>query len=402
VNRLGIGGGKDPAAVRVALGVVAIGVIDDAFVRPEPGTSASDHLASGLAPVMLLVLFAVAYPRLRPGLRGACALIIGVLAVVAGALGSVTALLAAMAGVWLSWHGVATLWRSRRLGSRPRRYGRRAALSVAGVLVTAFVVVPIGVAIVATHRARDDAPAADLGRPYERTSLETADGLKLAAWYVPSRNRAAVIVLPGRTGPLPHARMLVRHGYGVLLFDRRGEGASDGDFNALGWEGEADVRAAIDFLERRPEVDPTRIGGLGLSVGGEMLLQTAAHDPRLCAVVSEGAGARSLGEQLEMPHIPGWRRPLSPWVVQTMAVAVLADAMPPTPLGDLARTVRQPLLLIQARRGHEDEQLNVVYQEHAGSNATRWLAPGGHTGALAAAPSEYERRVVGFLDQVLS
>jgi dienelactone hydrolase len=196
--------------------------------------------------------------------------------------------------------------------------------------------------------------------------------------------------------------MLVRHGYGVLLFDRRGEGASDGDFNAFGWDGETDVRAAIDFLERRLDVDPGRIGGLGLSVGDEMLLQTAAQDRRLRAVVSEGAGARSLGEQLEMPGIPAWRRPLSPWLVQTAAVAVLADARPPAPLGDLVREIRQPLLLIQARGGHEDEQLNAIYEAHAGSAATRWVAPGGHTGALAAAPREYERRVVGFLDQALS
>ena len=41
--------------------------------------------------------------------------------------------------------------------------------------------------------------------------------------------------------------MLVRHGYGVLLFDRRGEGESDGDPNALGWAGDRDLDAAISF-----------------------------------------------------------------------------------------------------------------------------------------------------------
>ena len=32
--------------------------------------------------------------------------------------------------------------------------------------------------------------------------------------------------------------MLVRHGYGVLLFDRRGEGESNGDPNEFGWAAE--------------------------------------------------------------------------------------------------------------------------------------------------------------------
>jgi dienelactone hydrolase len=43
------------------------------------------------------------------------------------------------------------------------------------------------------------------------------------------------------------------------------------------------VRAAVAYLRTRPDVRGSRIGGLGLSVGGE-LLQTAAHDTGLRAV----------------------------------------------------------------------------------------------------------------------
>ena len=93
--------------------------------------------------------------------------------------------------------------------------------------------------------------------------------------------------------------MLARHGYGVLLFDRRGEGTSDGEPNAWGWGGDADVKAAIAYLRRRPDVDPDRIGGLGLSVGGELMIETAAETDALAAVVSEGAGARSTREDMD-------------------------------------------------------------------------------------------------------
>ena len=120
-------------------------------------------------------------------------------------------------------------------------------------------------------------PADQLGVPHEDVSLETSDGLDLEGWYVPSRNGAAVVVFPGRNGPQRHARMLVDHGYGVLLFDRRGEGGSEGEPNAYGWGGDRDVHAAVDFLQRRPDVEPDRIGGLGLSVGGEVLLEAAAE-----------------------------------------------------------------------------------------------------------------------------
>ena len=43
--------------------------------------------------------------------------------------------------------------------------------------------------------------------------------------------------------------MLARHGYGVLLFDRRGEGRSEGQPNSWGWGGERDVKGAIAFLQ---------------------------------------------------------------------------------------------------------------------------------------------------------
>ena len=64
------------------------------------------------------------------------------------------------------------------------------------------------------------------------------DGRKLSAWYVPSRNGAAVLVSHGSGGSrgrLPrHVRMLARHGYGVLALDNPGNGESEGHSNGLG------------------------------------------------------------------------------------------------------------------------------------------------------------------------
>ena len=302
---------------RAALAVVTIAVADDAFIDRAPGVAVTDHLASGLAPLACAALLMGIAPRLPGVLLGWLAIFTGALAIVGGVAdgvrpivvdrvsgGDVTAVLAGAAGAVLLALGVATLWRTRRTtGSISRRLLRRAGIGVAVLVLVALIVLPTGVAIVATHKARSPVAAVDLGRPYRDVRLTTSDGLHLRAWYVPSRNGAAVIAFPGRSQPVPHARMLIRHGYGVLMLDRRGEGASDGDYNAFGWAGEPDLRAAIAFLRRQPDVDPARIGGLGLSVGGELLLQTAAHTRALRAVVSEGAGQRSLEEHLDNPEI---------------------------------------------------------------------------------------------------
>ena len=69
--------------------------------------------------------------------------------------------------------------------------------------------------------------------------------------------------------------MLARHGYGVLLYDARGRGRSEGRQNAWGWGWKHDVEGAIAFLKARPEVDLRGSGALGLSSGADALVQVA-------------------------------------------------------------------------------------------------------------------------------
>jgi uncharacterized protein len=404
-------------AFRVALAFVALAVADDAFIHPEQGTAAGDHLVSALVPLTVAAALAFAYPRLRAGARGATAIVAGVLALTAGvadgfrhvaldrvAGDDVSAMLAALAGIVLTGLGIHTLWRTRRLDERPlRRYTRRAGLAFLAGLATLFVLVPVTIAIVATHHAREPVAKADLGRAHEQVSFTTTDDLRLAGWYVPSENGAAVVLSPGRRGPLAHARLLAEHGYGVLLFDRRGEGESDGDFNAYGWGGDADLKAAVDFLARRGDVDPQRIGGLGLSVGGEMLLETAAEDTRLRAVVSEGASVRSIAEHWDDPALSDLQRPFTPLLAQTAAVAILAgEAPPPSLVERVADIAPRSVLLIRGLDGQPAEQLNRTFYDRAGAHKQLWEVPGaGHTAAITARPDDYAERVVGFFDRAL-
>ena len=407
---------REGAAFRLAMALILLAVADDAFLHPEPGTGAADHLASGLVPLAMGTGLALGYPQLRTGLRAMTSMVCGTLAVVAGAVDGfrhiavdrlggddVTAVLSGLAGVSLMALAIATLWRTRRLDERlPRRYARRFLIGVLSAFAAYLVLLPTAIAVVATHKARSPVDEVDLGRPFEHVSLKTYDGLTLAASYVPSRNGAAIIAFPGRSQTAPHARMLVRHGYGVLLLDRRGEGKSEGDWNAFGWSGEADLAAAVGFLRRRPEVDDDRIGGIGLSVGGELLLQAASRSRSLRAVVSEGAGVRSLAEHLHTPGVGRVQRWLSNWVVQTGAVAVMSNASPPEDLTDLvSRISPRAVMLIEADDGGGGEELNAVYLRAAGEPKSLWRANGGHTGALATQPAGYERRVIGFFDRVL-
>jgi dienelactone hydrolase len=398
----------------VAFGVGALHVVDDNFLQPQPGTSAGDHLVGGLIQTGLFVLFAWAYPRLRAGARATLALGVGLFMAIMGAVEAgyyaregqlsgddYTGLLMIPAGLLLVAIGFVTFWRSRKGGSLVWRYARRVLIAL-GLLVGAyFVIYPLAESYAITHAARAYVPTPELGTAYQEVELTTPDGLRLQGWYVPSKNGAAVISFPGRRGPRKPAKLLASHGYGVLLFDRRGEGESEGDPNLLGWEGTRDIEAAIAFLKARPDVDDDKIGGLGLSVGGEMMLQEAAENDELKAVVSEGAGMRSVREAVHLDRASEKAIASVVFGLVTAGTAVWTSNLPPRSLTDLSAEITQPALFIHATPGQGGETLTEKFYEAAKGPKQYWAAPGGHTGAIDAAPEEYARRVVGFFDETL-
>jgi hypothetical protein len=394
-----------------AVAIVAAHAAVDSFIAPEPGTGPSDHLLRGLTTLFVLALAVVVFPRRTAGKRAALAALLGLLALEGAALALADAravgargedwsgFLLLPAGVALLALSAALLWRSRKPGRL--RYLRRAGVALAAVLAAYWLVVPLLIAILATHRPRADVAPADLGRAYEEVTLRTADGLDLAAWYVASRNGAAVISYPTRRGKLAQARMLVRHGYGVLLLDARGYDGSEGDPNVFGWDDAKDIDAAVAWLQRRPDVSNGRIGGIGFSVGGEMMLTAAANNTGLHAVVSEGAGFRSVREDvLRGPR--GWFA-LPEAALQTAALAIISGTPPPQSLKELVPKISpRHVLFIYAGRGGGGEEFTPDFFRAAGAPKLVWkIDEAGHVGGFQARPREYEQRVIRFFDRAL-
>jgi dienelactone hydrolase len=401
---------NETALVRIGLGAVALHIVDDNFLQPEPGTSAGDHLVSGLVPIAVFAVAAAAYPRLRAGIRAATAMTLGAVGIVFGAPGAYylldgnasgdhyTGPLAILGGAVLLVIGPVTLWKARSSeGSRRRRYLRRSLMLAAVPAVAYFLVFPIGFSYVYTHTG-PTASTPDLGVPYESVTVTTSDSLKLTAWYVPSMNRAAVIVFPG-PARAKEARMLIRDGYGVLLLEPRGQGSSEGD--NVRWAGDRDLLGGVAYLQSRSDVDPSRIGGFGFSVGGEILLEAAAQSTGLKAVVSEGAGFRA-GEA----DTSGVKRLLVGPVltVMTAATTVFSNHRPPRPIVDrIGRIAPRSVFLIYAEPGMGGENARQPkYYAAAGEPKAIWKVPGAkHTGGIDARPAEYEQRVIAFFDRAL-
>jgi alpha-beta hydrolase superfamily lysophospholipase len=298
------------------------------------------------------------------------------------------------AGLVLIVHGA-------RRALRGRGWRARLLAIVAGAVMVQWFVVPVLTAGLVINAPRRDAPAAStLGLAGARdVSFRARDGVRLDGWYVPGHRRAAVIVAHGshgsRADALAHVGLLARAGFAVLAFDARGHGSSAGETNALGWRGTDDVAGAVAFLQRRAEIDPRRIALLGLSMGAEEGLRAAADGVPLRAVVADGAGTSTLGDQRLTD--PGALEISVSWL-SMRATELLSGTSEPPALGDIVSRIQVPVLLI-ASNARDEARVDRAYQQRIGERAQLWhVADAGHTRALDRHPLAYAARVSRFLD----
>jgi len=310
--------------------------------------------------------------------------------------------LAAVAGVAALAGGLALLVETGR--AAPRR--PRAAVGL--LLLTVLGTYALGQAVAVTNVPRTgvgDRTPADLGLHHEDVALRTADGHVLSAWWVPGRLDAGVVLLHGagstRASVLDHAAVLARHGYGVLLVDARGHGRSGGRAMDFGWRGDLDVDAALDFLAEH-------VGGaalVGMSMGGEEAIGAAAADPRVRAVVAEGATGRTAADRAWLADAYGLRGRLHLALERVMfgLTDLLTSARPPISLADaVVAASPRPVLLIAAGDVADEAEVATRLQARAPTSVDVWVVPGaGHTDGFRTAPDEWERRVLAVLDAAL-
>jgi uncharacterized protein len=278
------------------------------------------------------------------------------------------------------------------------------------MLLTVYLLIPALQAYINTHpgRAPITGSPADQGIEYENVSLNTEDGVTLKGWYLPSHNRAAVIVLHGfggnRMQVLPQALALAERGYGVLQFDLRAQGESGEAPFCGGWNGELDVQPAVDYLQTRPDVDQRSIGGLGYSVGGNVLLHAAATIPAIRAVIVDGVDAGRTEDYLgPLPpeFRPVWFMTPIPWMTDRMIELVSGVRAAPPLKEEVKKISPRPILFISSGTGVEQFQTRKFFQA-AGPTAGLWEVPEvGHCAAFSVYPGNYLHHILYFFDQNL-
>ncbi len=248
------------------------------------------------------------------------------------------------------------------------------------------------------------------GLPFEvqEVTFEGGDHLKMAGWKIPSRNGVMIILLHGydqnRTQMLWHARRLVEAGYGVLMYDERASGESEGPRRSFGWEDPPDVQGAIRFIETGSGQGGERIGIAGCSIGGQIALQSAARYSELEAVWTDGPGI------VRARDLPPAKNPLGAIILFAnysldWAYQLDLGIEPPAAMIDvIGKIAPRPIMLVGGGQpfpleGSEGEIRIPRYAQYAGPNAQTWIiSEATHCDGPVQRPEEYTERMIKFFD----
>ncbi len=219
---------------------------------------------------------------------------------------------------------------------------------------------------------------ADVGLEFDEISIPVpAEDLSLSAWWMPAPNaRSVMLYVHGAngnkeefyTGGLELYAELVKRGHHVLAIDLRNHGSSDRTETgrlAFGAEEYRDVIAALNMIEELAPGLP--IYGSGVSMGGATLIEAAARNDRMKALVLIDPLLDPQSATLGGLHaILGLPKPLLGPTLWSATTLFGLGGEGPRPL-ETAKTLTLPILIIQ---DPSDPVTQMPYsQELAAANA---------------------------------
>ena len=259
-------------------------------------------------------------------------------------------------------------------------------LAVKGLVVVGLALLILTAFMYATQRSSMYFPwsdAADDPPPgVEAIELETDDGLRLGAWFVPAAMDGtepgpAVLVCNGNAGyrahRLPLAQELAQRGYHVLLFDYRGYARNPGSPTEDGLR--ADARAAARALADRPEVDPDRVAYFGESLGAAVCGGLATEMPPAALILRSPFPSVVAMARHHYPYLPivdplVWDRyPLERQLSESVRAPVMVlvgsrdEIVPPDLIRRVYEAAAEPKRFVEVAAAHHNDESLLAGEE---------------------------------------
>lgn len=258
----------------------------------------------------------------------------------------------------------------------------------------------------------------DYDLPFEEVAVTNRSGMNLNGWHIPSENGSSVILLHGLNEfpyhMLEEAEMLYRHGYGSLLITVRDHNFSTPDMISFGCDDREmeDIEAFYQFLLTKDDVDPDKISILGQSMGGSLVIQYAAQNEDIRAVIAHSPFA-SIKDTLLTGII--WRLELKEknleWIAPLLASPMVfwmeqeidCNISELASVDEIDEISPRPVYIMHAE---DDDVVSAtsgeMLHDAAGDPKEYWLCPNtGHHDCDTVHPEEFEQRMIEFFDRYL-
>jgi len=234
---------------------------------------------------------------------------------------------------------------------------------------------------------------------FQSLDLITKDGIRLSAWYTPPRKGAVILLAHGYGDNRPewvHA-MLAKKGYGVLSWDARAHGESEGEISTVGYLEVLDVKAALDFVLAQPDVN--HVGAWGGSMGGATLIRATAQFPEIEALFVDSSFA-SLNDEFNYLVPYPVINPLAKFLAEWQTGFSIKDL---NLVEDIARISPRPVYIVHSN-GDTVAPPNSGQELFNAANEPRYLwldENAAHLSIYLDNPRRYQRRLIGFFDEWL-
>jgi Dipeptidyl aminopeptidases/acylaminoacyl-peptidases len=229
--------------------------------------------------------------------------------------------------------------------------------------------------------------------------LLTEDNVKLSAWYTSPKNGAVILVAHGygdKRSEDFHA-LFASHGYGVIAWDFRAHGKSEGEFSSLGYYEVLDAKAALDFALAQPGIE--HVGAWGGSMGAVTMIRATAEYPEIEALVADSPFVTLKDEMNLRVPFPIMRPFIRFFAERESGISI--DSV--RPLDDIRRISPRPVFLIQGM-GDGMVPLDSAQRlfDAAGEPRQLWTEKDvPHLNMYAYYKLRYTKRVIKFFDEYL-
>jgi dienelactone hydrolase len=243
-----------------------------------------------------------------------------------------------------------------------------------------------------------DPPGERVEIPYDESA--SIPGILRKPAHIPKP--PVVILIPGLDSVKEelhaYGNDFLARGMAVLAVDGPGQGELEFD-HPMRHDWEVPIRCVVDYLEERPGVDASRIGAMGVSVGGHYAARAAAFEPRLRALITNCTGY-SLAENFD--QLPVLTRQAYAHHLKTENLDAARAGLKPFSLEGMMEQIACPMLIIMGVRDklYPPPNAHRMVAEAGGDTELLLLDDGNHV--CNNVPYKYRPRQADWMSRALT